>query len=656
MMRLHPALGALLAAALVVACGDADRTDTPPTPSATMASGGALPGNAVDLTQGRPSFHFQATPGPGGRIAFARVVDGLGNIFVADSNGANARRISSGIWDYAPRLSPDGRWVAFGSETNSFDVLLVSADSGETRPLAATGAREDLIDWLPDGSGVLYTKNTGLRVELWIATIDGKQSALVARDGNVNGTVSPDGKWLAYDVAAKGKRTLWLYDFATAKNRQLTTEGYEAIVQAHGIWSPDSRRIVYQSTRSGTADIWSIDVNTGATRQLTTDVRDDLWPKYSPDGSRVAFVSNRGGQVDLWVVPDSGGDAVRITDDRAQEAGFEWALDGRSLLVEANGGASYAYVASLDGSAPRRLLDGDTQQLYASLSRDGTRVALTLFDGSQTDVAVAAIGGGAVTVVADGPSEEMFPAMSPDGQQVAYASNRSGNPDIYVAPASGGPAKRLADWSSEEVQPLWSPDGQWIAFRSSHESPSDVWVVKADGTGVRRLTRFGSVNDYAWSHDGRDLVVWAATSGGDAVYTVSVAEGTTRTVADGAYGMASFAPGDSLVLVTGLAGGFARQELRRRDGAVAQMLSPKGERVYEVMGRVSPDGTMRAFSQFTFKDNDYLPTVQPIAGGAARRLFERSGNTLSLSWLPDGKSVLFVFRDRKPSLYRLPIP
>ena len=211
------------------------------------------------------------------------------------------------------------------------------------------------------------------------------------------------------------------------------------------------------------------------------------------------------------------------------------------------------------------------------------------------------------------------------------------------------------DWSSDEQQPLWSPDGQLIAFRSGHESPADVWLANADGTGARRLTTLGNVAEHQWSNDGTRLVITAATAKGSAVYTVSVANGTLRTIADGEYASASFAPGDSLVLMVYFAEGLARQELRRLDGTVAKVLSPREGRVFESIGRVSPDGTMRAFSQFTFKENDYLPAIQPLTGGAPRLLLKARGSTSGITWLPDSKSVAFVFQAFDRRMYRVPM-
>lgn len=635
----------------VAACNDAAKAGSD---GAAPVSTSGAPNNGIDLAHG-PGDYFDLTPSRDGRITYSRVVDGYAAIFVADSNGNSRKRLTTGVWDFAPLFSPDGKWIAFGRETNAFDVLVVSSDSGEARPLAATGARENIISWLPDGSGVLYLKQAGSRAEIWVATLDGKQSVLIARDGDVYGNASPDGKSLVYHLVEKGKRTLWLYDFATKKSRQLTTEGYETIGQALGIWSPDSKRVTYESKRSGTIDIFTIDVATGATRQITTDVRDDTRPRFSPDGSRIAFISNRGGQVDAWVVSDTGGDPVRVTDDRAIEGTPEWMRDGKSLLVESNNGESHAFIASVSGGAPRRLMSGDVQQTRLSLSRDGKLAAITTFDGSQNDVAVVSTSDGKSIVVADGPSDEAAADISPDGQKVAFMSNHAGSLDIYTVPVTGGAATRLLDWPSDESAPAWSPDGQWIAFGSGHESPSDVWLVKPDGTGARRLTKLGGVSDFHWSHDGKMIVVSTTTGRGLAVYAVSVGDGSMKTIADGTYGRASFAPGDSLILLANLAEGMSRHELRRLDGSIARVLSDTTKPVYEPEGRVSPDGTMRAFPAFTFKDNDYLPTVQPIAGGPAKTLFQGRGNTQDLEWMPDGKSIVYIFRGNDLRMVRVPM-
>src|SRR6185437_15432969 len=54
-------------------------------------------------------------------------------------------------------------------------------------------------------------------------------------------------------------------------------------------WSPDSRRLVYVSDRGGTPHLFIYDFNTNTESQLTNDPSDDAAPSFSPDGKLLAF-------------------------------------------------------------------------------------------------------------------------------------------------------------------------------------------------------------------------------------------------------------------------------------------------------------------------------------------------------------------------------
>ncbi len=594
--------------------------------------------------------------GPDGQIVYSLVVDGRLNIFVADSNGTNPRHMSRGVWDQNPRWSPDGQWIAFNREVNGWDVIAVSADSGTERVLVSTPAGERLIGWLPDNSGVVYFK-FGQRTELWTATLDGRTTRFVDFEGSVYGVVSPDGQLIAYESLEKGQHTLWLHNLTTNTTKQLTTDGYEFFAGPFA-WSPDSRRVLFVSQRTGTADVWSIDVSSGESRQLTLDVRDDFAPAYSPDGRYVAFLSTRGGQTDAWVVADTGGEATRVSDDAAIEYAVEWTRDGTSLLVSGDDGRSHAYLASLDGSAPRRMVNEPTMETDVKLSADGSRIVYTSRDGANLDVRTALVSTGVSTLVAGGPTREYAPDISPDGQRVVFVSNRAGNPDLYVAPTGGGDAVRLLDWSSSESSPTWSPDGQWIAFYSSKESDGDVWLVSADGRDARRLTTTGAFPDNGppirWSSDSRHVMYTSpAADSGATVHLVEAQTARVQSIVSGQFFAGYFWPGDSLVSVARFDDGMSRLELRRvADGALVRSLSPTAGKSYESFGLPSPDGRHVALSQFTFQNNDYRPVVRSLTDMTSRVLMNLRGNTTSMWWMPDSKGVVFTAATEVPVMYR----
>src|SRR5215467_13479778 len=68
-----------------------------------------------------------------GRIAFTY----LGDIWTADENGQNVRRITvNKARDVYPRFSPDGKWIAFSSDRNgNMDVFIIPVEGGTVKQL-----------------------------------------------------------------------------------------------------------------------------------------------------------------------------------------------------------------------------------------------------------------------------------------------------------------------------------------------------------------------------------------------------------------------------------------------------------------------------------------------------------------------------------------
>jgi Tol biopolymer transport system component len=253
-----------LAAMATLGCtpGTGDAPLTPPTPKRTTL----VPGPGVQ------GFLFSKD----GRLTFSRLIGGRMAVYVSDADGGNAKRVSFGVWDIAPNWSPDGKWIAFMRDAGGqSDVFIVPSDSGAERTVATTSASEVANDWLPDGSGFLFTRRTNRGDESWVYRFaDGSSARQIEADGSVSAYPSLDGKWLAYTLTKNGTSTIWLWDRAKKTARQLTTEGFEQLTPRG--FSPDSRSLLYYSRRTGTSDIWRVDIATGERRQVTQDIADDV--------------------------------------------------------------------------------------------------------------------------------------------------------------------------------------------------------------------------------------------------------------------------------------------------------------------------------------------------------------------------------------------
>lgn len=110
-------------------------------------------------------------------------------------------------------------------------------------------------------------------------------------------------------------------------------------------------------------------------RIAAPSTRIEIFPELSPDGSRLAFVSNRSGAYDIWMVAANGEtDARRVSRLNGGTAGnIKWSHDGQQLaFAEKVNGKPGIYTVALDGGAPERLNIPESDRCTISaFSRDG---------------------------------------------------------------------------------------------------------------------------------------------------------------------------------------------------------------------------------------------------------------------------------------------
>lgn len=79
--------------------------------------------------------------------------------------------------------------------------------------------------------------------------------------------LSPDGTFVAFELAEGSERNIWIYNLSGASSmRRLTFGGSDRFP----VWSADGRRVTYQSTRDGDSAIyWQLADGTGPAERLT---------------------------------------------------------------------------------------------------------------------------------------------------------------------------------------------------------------------------------------------------------------------------------------------------------------------------------------------------------------------------------------------------
>lgn len=279
--------------------------------------------------------------------------------------------------DRNPVLSPDGQTVYFLSERNggTFNVysfplsqpqVVKEVTSFKTHPVRFLSmSNNGTLCYGYDGE--IYTQQNGSapqKINVEIVRDDQPQLAnLDFTDGATSGTVSPDGKQVAFII--RGEVFVTSTDYTTTK--QIT---HTAAREAGLTFAPDNRTLAYASERNGN---WQLYLAKIARKEdpnfpnatlineevlLPSTTVERTYPQFSPDGKELAFIEDR---IRLMVLNLETKKVRQITDGStwfSTGGGFDyaWSPDGKWFTLEFTGNKHDPYsdigIVSAQGNSP----------------------------------------------------------------------------------------------------------------------------------------------------------------------------------------------------------------------------------------------------------------------------------------------------------------
>jgi len=222
------------------------------------------------ITTGKLDGDRGVTWTPDGRIVYSSIAGGNVDLWIMNADGTNQKQLTSdAAMDYAPYVSPDGRYIFFGSMRGSLPgVWRMDIDGNNLKQI--TDQEDYLQDLTPDGKWVIYTTWRTTKLSLWRVSIDGGQPEQISNLFISNARVSPDGKLLACRYRDEDPNSparliiLPIEGGAPLKSFDLlpTTNGSPE-------WSPDGKSVTIGDTRTGTTNLWSFPLDGSPMKQLT---------------------------------------------------------------------------------------------------------------------------------------------------------------------------------------------------------------------------------------------------------------------------------------------------------------------------------------------------------------------------------------------------
>ncbi|MFM8639172.1 MAG: S41 family peptidase [Planctomycetota bacterium] len=442
-----------------------------------------------------------------------------GNLWLVPKSGGTARPLTSAAGaEVMPRFSPDGTRIAFGGNYDgNRDIYVMPTGGGAPQRVTHHPTAEQVNEWTADGSLVFTAsgmEGIARAARLYKVKESGGLPEPLPVPYGTNGTISPDGEWLAYTPHSIDSRTwkryrggmqtdIWVYNLRTTESRRVTD--YEGI-DTLPMWQGSTLYYLSDATTDPKAphklNIWSWDLRTGAKKQVTAFTDEDVkWPAIGngemvfQKGTKLMVLDLASGKsraVDVRIPGDRPTVRTRTEDVSDQLQGSSISPGAKRVAVAARG------------------------DIWSAPAENGVPRNMTRTDG------VA----------------ERTPSWSPDGRWIAFFSDETGEYELWAMPADGkGDRKQLTkDGGPFKTDIQWFPDSKKLIYQ---DKTGTGWLVDFE-TGDRKLIDkepWDGGFDFSISHDG-SYIAYAKSlpeRRNGSIWIYDVAKGESREVTSGMF-------------------------------------------------------------------------------------------------------------------------
>lgn len=383
-----------------------------------------------------------------------------------------------------------------------------------------------------------------------------------------------------------------------------------------------------------------------ASLQLTSDAL----PKSSlvTDGARIYFSEAKGGQFELQQVSAAGGESAPLATSLTSTRIYDISPDHSALLIASEVGSTQTelplWQLPIPAGSPRRV--GNVLAHSATWTPDGQNILY----GNGSDLYLIAPDGTQARKLTTVPGAAMDLHFSPDGHWISFTLQDPENngSSLYEVQIDGKGLRSVlsAAWNqpSQQCCGTWTREGKYFFFESSRGNRHDIWALTHTGSLPGRAT------DAPQQLTAGPLAFLSPVPGNDGKRLFVVGQQLRFELQRYDQNARHFLP-----YLSGISAGeldysrdgqwltyvsYPDHTLWRRklDNSERAQLTYPPLQVH--LPHWSPDGKQIAFmaSQPGVPWALYLISAQ---GGPPQRLTKEQANESDLSWMPDGKSLVY---------------
>ncbi|OAV44362.1 S41 family peptidase [Lewinella sp. 4G2] len=450
-----------------------------------------------------------------------------GDLWTVPTNGGNARQITSleGAESH-PKVSPDGKWLAFSSaQKGNADVYIMPLAGGPIRQLTYHTANDEIANWSWDSERIYFTSNRYNRITTFTVDVTGgtpkrlfdnyfniiHNVAEEANTGHLYFNESWESSLFTHRKGYKGPYNPEIKSF----DRERKSVSVHTTWEGKDMWPMTDRagKVYFVSDRdNGEYNLYRLDGKKA--KRLTKFSTSVMAPSMAANGQQIAFIkdyqihiydtaSGKTTKPNITVSSYAGlGQPADFTTHR-NISDFDVALDGKKLAFIARG---ELFVSDIAGKFVRQLPAGDGRATEVKWLRGDSTLIYTMTEGGYTNLfTIDATGKGSPVARTTDQRNNRGLQIAGDTTRLIYQSGRD---EIRLMNLQNFATETLVQdeiWGFQNSLPRWSPDGRYVMYTAYRNFEQDIFLIDTKNNNRKlAVTNTGvSENVPVWSPDGK---------------------------------------------------------------------------------------------------------------------------------------------------------
>ncbi|MBX2952042.1 MAG: PD40 domain-containing protein [Leadbetterella sp.] len=475
-------------------------------------------------SQSTPHFATDPTLSPDGKTAYFSFDSDIWKVPVS---GGEALRITAleGV-EINPRVSPDGKWLAFSSnQYGNFDIFVMPLEGGEIRQLTWHQATDRVENWSWDSKKIYFTSDRynsfgsysvdlagGTAKRLFTHFFNTSNALAETPSGEYifTNTMESDGQATRKRYKGENNPDLLGYHPKTGKFTQYTSYNGKDLNP-----TVDKNGIIYFSSdeKNGEYNLYAI--HKGVKTALTEFPTSIRRPAVSANGEKVIFekdyrlfiyeVANKQTRpLDFRVGLNNSLIKNQEFKTEGKISAFDVSPDGKKMAFVSRG---ELFVSDIKGKFIAKILETKERVLEVKWLKDNRTLLFNQTrNGYQNLYTVNADGSGNLKELTTDARNNRDITLNPALSQAVYLSGRDEVRLLDLATLQSSVIVKDEIWGFQNSAPSFSPDGEYVLFTAIRNFEQDIFIHHLKDKKTLNLTNTGVTEaGPVWSADGRSI-------------------------------------------------------------------------------------------------------------------------------------------------------